>query len=1163
MKDGESKEFADLFPEPYTVEEFGESGWDLTNIGCSSDQGAQGGSTFVYGRFVSGSFVNGGSDAFNTGDTTAEISLAAGDEVTCTYTNQADAFIIVEKQTDPNGDPQVFEFDPSWGANFFLSDGQTNNSGDLEPGTYSVSEVNLPSGWELDHVTCTEGTPGSISLQAGETITCTFYNEDGAFIVVKKETNPDGSTTQFEFDPSWAANFFLADGGQHSSGDLNPGTYSVIEVNLPPDWDLESAVCSDGSNAGSISLQAGETVTCTFNNKFTGDTKILTEVHVTCPGDDDDDDDDDGAPGIGPQSGDDDDDDDEGGCPPRDDDDGGDDDGDDDDGAPGIGPQSGDDDDDDNEDNGDDGGLCGADDDGEDVTGLSLPLGTAVHDCAFVSLADGSIPPVTITGQVTYKLFIGNCGSGTLAMLLFNPGGPFPGTQTVTMSGGLVPASSSTLSLPAGLYGFQAFYLGNHNFNPSDGVCEPFTIEKAGTTTLTAVHADCPGDGDEDDDGAPGIGPQHDDDDESGCPPRDDDDDDDDDDDTDGVGPKDDDGGDDDDDDDDGGDDGGVLCGTDNEEDVTGRSLPLGTAVHDCARVTGAVDGFPLTGTITYQLFSSINCQGTSITQGPFALGTESPLITLGAGSYGYIATYSGDGNYSGSTGVCERFTIEKAGTTTLTAVHADCPGDDEDVDDEGGCSGDDDDDDDDDTDGVDPNDDDDDGGDDGGVLCGTDNEEDVTGRSLPLGTAVHDCARVTGAVDGFPLTGTITYQLFSSINCQGTSITQGPFALGTESPTSTPDGGSYGYRVTFTPGDGNYSGSTGVCEPFTIGKVDTRTLTAVHADCPGDDDDDDEGMHRIGPRHDDDEGGCRGDDDRDGEGGDDDDYEDFDRHDSGILCGADREEDMTGRSLPLGTTVHDCARVTGAVEGFPLTGTIAYNLYSNGNCQGASFFEESLPVGTESSPMTLGPGSYSYRATYSGDDSYFGSTGACESFSIKDGKFIDDGQRQIRKYWDDDGGDDDRDDEDDEWSSCDDLLGVSIPGSATVRDEIGAFLRYEAVRYESHPNDECSGSPFPAKTVPVGSEPSAIPARGSGSDSSLTTSSGDSTYTESTSDYASFTLDRARTTEGRTVHDPLDSDNKGSSVPLGTAVHESSTVLGEVSNVAISSSRRTWIRSF
>ena len=123
------------------------------------------------------------------GDTETEdsISLQAGETVTCVFSNQQDSKIIVEKLTAPPGEEQEFPFQVSWLGDgseeydFLLSHGEQHDSGDLDPGTYSVSEV-VPTGWGVKDVTCTsskgdEETEDSISLQAGETVTCVFTNE--------------------------------------------------------------------------------------------------------------------------------------------------------------------------------------------------------------------------------------------------------------------------------------------------------------------------------------------------------------------------------------------------------------------------------------------------------------------------------------------------------------------------------------------------------------------------------------------------------------------------------------------------------------------------------------------------------------------------------------------------------------------------------------------------------------------------------------------------------------------------------------------------------------------------------------------------------------------------------------------------------------------------
>jgi hypothetical protein len=85
--------------------------------------------------------------------------------------------IIIEKQTNVNGDQTDFTFNPSWSAtDFILSDNEQNNSGLLATGTYSVVET-LPTNWTQTSAVCSDQSPiDAISLQASETVTCVIVN---------------------------------------------------------------------------------------------------------------------------------------------------------------------------------------------------------------------------------------------------------------------------------------------------------------------------------------------------------------------------------------------------------------------------------------------------------------------------------------------------------------------------------------------------------------------------------------------------------------------------------------------------------------------------------------------------------------------------------------------------------------------------------------------------------------------------------------------------------------------------------------------------------------------------------------------------------------------------------------------------------------------------
>jgi len=237
---------ADVSPGTHTATEASKAGWALTSITCD--------------------------DANSTGDVaarTATFRASPGEIVTCTFTNEKRVgSIIVQKQTDPDGHPQSFAFEASYDeGGFSLSDGEQDDSGELLPGMYSVSE-SVPASWDLTAATCSDGSdPSEIELSAGENVTCVFTNTlQRGSIIVQKQTDPDGHPQSFAFEASYdEGGFSLSDGEQNDSGELLPGTYSVSE-NVPAGWILTSATCSDESDPGEIELSAGENVTCVFEN---------------------------------------------------------------------------------------------------------------------------------------------------------------------------------------------------------------------------------------------------------------------------------------------------------------------------------------------------------------------------------------------------------------------------------------------------------------------------------------------------------------------------------------------------------------------------------------------------------------------------------------------------------------------------------------------------------------------------------------------------------------------------------------------------------------------------------------------------------------------------------------------------------------------------------
>jgi hypothetical protein len=164
LSDGESQPFPDLLPGLYTFTETVPLAWDLDRVECVGQE-----QSVV-------TPITGGVD----------VELAPMENVVCTFYNREQpGTIIVEKQTVPPGSPQLFDFTTDYGQPFQLSDGQTNDSGPLPKGTYAVTET-VPPGWFLTGATCADGSePAAIDLQAGETVTCTFTNNEHAITVDK------------------------------------------------------------------------------------------------------------------------------------------------------------------------------------------------------------------------------------------------------------------------------------------------------------------------------------------------------------------------------------------------------------------------------------------------------------------------------------------------------------------------------------------------------------------------------------------------------------------------------------------------------------------------------------------------------------------------------------------------------------------------------------------------------------------------------------------------------------------------------------------------------------------------------------------------------------------------------------------------------------------
>ena len=116
-----------------------------------------------------------------------EVTMDAPKEVTATFVQAGS--LTVAKEADP-ADATSFEFETTpnvSGGPFFLADGQSRTFASLPTGTYSVTELRHDD-WKVEDIGCTGGgddtqeeqggRTATIALDPGETVTCTFLNEE-------------------------------------------------------------------------------------------------------------------------------------------------------------------------------------------------------------------------------------------------------------------------------------------------------------------------------------------------------------------------------------------------------------------------------------------------------------------------------------------------------------------------------------------------------------------------------------------------------------------------------------------------------------------------------------------------------------------------------------------------------------------------------------------------------------------------------------------------------------------------------------------------------------------------------------------------------------------------------------------------------------------------
>ncbi|OGY18605.1 MAG: hypothetical protein A2900_02890 [Candidatus Chisholmbacteria bacterium RIFCSPLOWO2_01_FULL_50_28] len=193
-------------------------------------------------------------------DSQGNVTVVAGQEVTCTLTNDDQPGILIVKKvvTNDNGgtlEAEDFSFQVNGGGAVpFEADGQNDLT--VDAGTYTITEPSV-TGYSTTYDNCSQ-----VEVSNGGTATCTITNDDqqASLTLVKNLPNDDGGTaTENNFT-------VYIDGNQASWGShlLNAGSYIVSEDTLggytAGNWG------GDCDASGNVILLPGDQKTCEITN---------------------------------------------------------------------------------------------------------------------------------------------------------------------------------------------------------------------------------------------------------------------------------------------------------------------------------------------------------------------------------------------------------------------------------------------------------------------------------------------------------------------------------------------------------------------------------------------------------------------------------------------------------------------------------------------------------------------------------------------------------------------------------------------------------------------------------------------------------------------------------------------------------------------------------
>lgn len=271
------KAFTGLLPGQYSVTEQSTPGWKLTSLVCDNSS-------------VQGS--------------TANVTLTAGQNVTCTFTNTKLGSLSGVKYT-ANANSSLGPVLSGWtiyidsNNNGQLDNGEQSDVTDQD-GAYSFSDL-LPDVYVLREVLAAGWTQifgaGSVNLSSGQNSTGNNFgnfqngsingfkwsDKDADGVVDENESKLDGWTiTLYDDEDDAIGSVVTANGGLYSFGNLAPGTYGVCETQQSG-W---AQTYPANNQCHTIVIdQSGESNQANFGNQGRGSIKVVKNVDTDGDGD--------------------------------------------------------------------------------------------------------------------------------------------------------------------------------------------------------------------------------------------------------------------------------------------------------------------------------------------------------------------------------------------------------------------------------------------------------------------------------------------------------------------------------------------------------------------------------------------------------------------------------------------------------------------------------------------------------------------------------------------------------------------------------------------------------------------------------------------------------------------------------------------------------------